>query len=244
MSTDPLSTYASAIHDMLHAIETHEIQAIREGAAAMATAIADGGLVHVFGSGHSAMIAREIVGRAGGLVPINSINDPTGGRAERLEGYAAELAAGYDLQYGLRPGETMIIISNSGINPVPIELALAAKDRGLHVIAITNLTQTRNATSRHTSGRRLFEIADTVIDNHAVPGDAIVPISARSEKAGAGSTIAGAMIVNLLTLATAEALRARDVDPPLLVSQNLPGTDERNRQLFARYRGRLRQTGV
>ena len=244
MTTDPFVTYVAAIHGILQAIVEFETPAIRKGADAMASAIAAGGLVHVFGSGHSALVAHEIVGRAGGLVPVNAVTDPTGGRAERLAGYAAEVVRGYDLQYGLKPGEALIVISNSGINPLPIELALAAKERGLHVIAITNVGQSQAAASRHATGTRLFEVSDTVIDTHGVTGDAIASVAGLSEKAGAGSTIAGAMIVNLLTLATVEALIERSFEPPLLVSQNLPGTDERNHALFARYRGRLRQTGV
>ncbi len=244
MTDDLIVPYLETVASMLASIRERELVAIRQAGQQLADGIAAGGIVHVFGSGHSALIAREIVGRAGGLVPINDILDPTAGRAERLEGYAAELLTGYDLQYGLRPGEALLVISNSGINPLPIELAIDAKQRGLQVIAITNRCQSEAATSRHTSGQRLFEVAHTVIDSHGVPGDAIIPIPNGDAKVGAGSTLAGAMIVNLLVLATVEVLLERGVEPPVLVSQNLPGTDARNQALFARYRGRLRQTGA
>ena len=244
MSNDLITPYCEAIDGILERIRERELPAIRQAGGLLADAIEQGGLVHVFGSGHSALIAREAVGRAGGLVPVNDILDPTSGRAERLEGYASELLTGYDLQYGLRADEALVVISNSGINPLPVEVALIGKQRGLHVIALTNRAQSEAATSRHTSGQRLFEVADTVIDTHGVAGDAIVPFSEAGERIGAGSTLAGAMIVNLLVVSAVEALCARGVEPPVLVSQNLPGTDARNQELFARYRGRLRQTGA
>ena len=243
MNQDLIAPFIEAVDGVLGSIRERELPAIREAGDWMADAIAGGGLVHVFGSGHSELIAREIVGRAGGLVPINEIVDPTHGRAERVEGYAAELLNGYSLQYELRAGEVLVVISNSGVNPLPIEAALFARARGLRVVAITNRAQSEASSSRHGSGQRLFEVADLVIDTHVPFGDAIVLVPGFEARAGAGSTLAGAMIVNLLALTTVEGLLERGVEPPLLVSQNLPGTDERNQALFARYGGRLRQLG-
>src|SRR5208283_623085 len=101
----------------------------------LATAIEKGGLVHVFGPGHSHIIAEEAFNRTGGLACINPIVDRTGGRAELVEGYAAAILEGHDL----RPGEVLVISSNSGINPLPVEMALLARARGLGVVAITSL---------------------------------------------------------------------------------------------------------
>src|SRR5262245_3888460 len=95
------------------------------------TSVAAGGIVHTFGSGHSDVIAREIIGRAGGLVCINGMADPTGGFIENLVGYGSKLVERYDRQYGMRAGETIIVISNSGKNSSPIEVALHAKQKGL-----------------------------------------------------------------------------------------------------------------
>jgi uncharacterized phosphosugar-binding protein len=105
--------------------------------------IALGGVVHTFGSGHSELISREIIGRAGGLVCVTGIIDPTGGFIENLPGYGERLAARYDRQYQLKAGETVIVISNSGKNTSPIDVALYAKARGLTVAALTCLAMSR-----------------------------------------------------------------------------------------------------
>ena len=99
--------------------------------------IARGGVVHTFGSGHSELISREIIGRAGGLVCVTGIIDPTAGFIENLPGYGTKLIERYDRQYQLIPGETVIVISNSGKNASPIDVALYAKSKGLTVAALT-----------------------------------------------------------------------------------------------------------
>ncbi len=116
--------------------------------------IAAGGVVHTFGSGHSELISREIIGRAGGLVCVTGIIDPTGGFVENLPGYGERLAARYDRQYQLNPGETVIVISNSGKNASPVDVALYAKAKGLNVAALTCLAMSRSTPSQHASGRQ------------------------------------------------------------------------------------------
>ena len=91
--------------------------------------LAAGGVLHAFGSGHSEMIAREIIGRAGGLMPVTGLFDPGYGFSENIVGYGTRLAQRHDHHYGLRPGETIIVISNSGKNASPIEVALYANKR-------------------------------------------------------------------------------------------------------------------
>src|SRR5580658_215958 len=127
--------------------------------------IAGGGVVHTFGSGHSELISREIIGRAGGLVCVTGIIDPTGGFIENLPGYGTKLAERYDRQYRLDPGETVIVISNSGKNTSPIDVALYAKAKGLTVATLTSLAMSKVTPSQHPSGRRLSEVADHVLDN-------------------------------------------------------------------------------
>ncbi len=200
--------------------------------------IARGGVIHVFGSGHSEVVAREIIGRAGGLVCVTAMPDPTGGFIENLPGYGTRLAERYDRQYQLRAGEVLIAISNSGKNCSPIEVALHAKARGLAVVALTCLAMSRATPSQHPSGKKLFEVADHVLDNGGVPGDAIVE-AGEGVMAGPTSTLIGCSVLNWLMLGVVEWLRQNGHTPPLLRSQNLPGAIEHNRALGQKYAGRL-----
>ena len=200
--------------------------------------VADGGVVHMFGSGHSEVIAREIIGRAGGLVCVTGIIDPTGGFIENLPGYGASLAARYDRQYQLKAGETIIVISNSGKNTAPIDVALYAKAKGLQVAALTCMAMSAVTPSQHPSGKRLFEVADHVLDNGGVPGDAIVEV-ADGVNAGPTSTLIGASVLNWLMLSVVDWLKGQGHPLPVLRSQNSPGAIEHNRALGARYKARL-----
>lgn len=209
--------------------------------------LAKGGVLHLFGSGHSDIIAREIVGRAGGLVCISSIPDVTGGFIENLPGYGTRIAERYDRQYGLLPGETVIVISNSGKNSSPLEVALYAKAKGLTVVGLTCVEMSRTAATAHPGGKKLHELADHVLDNCGVPGDAVVEIGSDRAglpaealaKAGPTSTVVGALLLNLLSLEVVAWLKAGGHPLPLLRSQNLPGAIESNRELAKKYRGRL-----
>jgi uncharacterized phosphosugar-binding protein len=200
--------------------------------------VAAGGVIHAFGSGHSEILAREIVGRAGGLVCVSGIDDPTKGVIENLVGYGTQLAERYDRLYGLRPGETIMVISNSGKNAAPIEVALYAKQQGLTVVGLTSVTMSRTARTVHPGGKNLHAIADYVLDNCGVPGDAIMDVAA-GIRAGPTSTLVGTMLLNLLLLEVVDWLKASGHPLPILRSQNLPGSIERNRVLAEKYAGRL-----
>jgi uncharacterized phosphosugar-binding protein len=200
--------------------------------------VARGGVIHTFGSGHSELISREIIGRAGGLVCVTGIIDPTGGFIENLPGYGAKLVERYDRQHQLIAGETLVVISNSGKNGSPIDIALFGKQKGLTVVALTCLAMSKITPSQHPSGKRLFEVADHVLDNGGVPGDAIVEVAA-GVNAGPTSTFIGCSVLNWLTLAVIDWLKANGHTPPILRSQNLPGAIEYNRELGKKYAGRL-----
>lgn len=200
--------------------------------------ITAGGVVHMFGSGHSEVIAREIIGRAGGLVCVTGLYDTTGGFIENLVGYGTKLVERYERQYQLRAGETFIVISNSGKNASPIEVALHAKSRSLNVVALTCVEMAGQVATVHPDGRKLHEIADFTLDNCGAPGDAIVDTGGGA-MGGPTSTVVGAMLLNLLMLEVIAWLRANGHTPPLLRSQNLPGAIESNRELGRRYAGRL-----
>jgi uncharacterized phosphosugar-binding protein len=205
--------------------------------------VAKGGVVHTFGSGHSELISREIIGRAGGLVCVSGIIDPTGGFIENLPGYGTRLVERHDRQYQLLAGEVIVVISNSGKNGSPIDVALLAKQKGLVVVALTCMAMSRVTPSQHPCGKRLFEVADHVLDNGGVAGDAMVEVAAGSPDsqpvmAGPTSTLIGCSILNWLMLSVIDWLKANGHPLPILRSQNFGGM-QRNRQLADKYQGRL-----
>ena len=207
----------------------------------VAESIARDGVLHTFGSGHSQILAAEIERRAGGLVPVSSINDPADGWPEQIVGYGARLFQRYAYQYAVQAGDLVLVISNSGRNASPIEVALEAKAAGLEVIVLTSLDMSKSTSSRHSSGKKLYEIGDYVLDNGGVPGDAALDAPGFPYKVGPTSTMSGALLLNLLSMEIIEQLIAMDVTPPTYVSQNADGGAEHNEALAKKYRHRIRK---
>jgi len=231
--------YVNKLRALIDEVLSSEATKIESLAKKIAASLVNGGVLHVFGSGHSAMIAKEVVHRAGGLMPINLIPDPAEGMAERVEGYGSVLIQRYYEKYGFQEGEVLIVVSTSGRNPLPIEIALGAKAKGVFTIAITSVEYSRAFPSRHSSGKHLFEVVDSVIDNHVPVGDAVVEIPGIEQKVGPVSTIIGALVMNMIIVRTTEEILALGSMPPILLSQNLDGADEHNRALQRKYRHRL-----
>lgn len=219
-----------------------------EAVEAMVGSIRNGGVLQAFGTGHSQAFAMEIAGRAGGLIPTHAIalrdtvlkgdrpaSDLKGGLLERDTNIANEL---WEL-HEFHPEDVFLIASNSGVNGSIVGIALRAKEEGHTVIAVTSLEHTNTVTPKHPSGKRLAEIADVVIDNLAPFGDATVPVGDGGVLAGAVSSITAAYIAQLLTLATAARIEESGETPPLYLSANIPGGDEHNDALKARYGERI-----
>jgi uncharacterized phosphosugar-binding protein len=209
---------------------------IPRAASLMADTIAADGIIHAFGSGHSQLLAIELAGRAGGLAAIQVILDPGQGKAETIEGYAATLLRDYSLE----SRDCLIVISNSGRNASPIEMAMLGRERGLPVIAVTAAEFSRSVSSRHSSGKRLLDLADVVLDTCGAAGDAAVEVDGVAEAIGPTSTVVGAALLNATLVEAIAELVRRGVEPPILVSQNVDGSAERNARLKDRYRGRIR----
>lgn len=216
----------------------------------LATAIARGGVVHAFGTGHSEAFAMEVAGRAGGLIPTNRIAlrdavlfghhslDELGGRPplERDPNIAEDLFATVRRE----PDDVFVIASNSGVNGSVVGMALLAQEHGHPVIAVTSLLHTAGVTPKHPSGKRLSEVADVVLDNLAPYGDATLdPVGGVA--VGAVSSLTSAYLAQLLTIGTAARLAEQGLEVPLYVSANVPGGDEHNHDLEARYAGRIRR---
>lgn len=246
------SYYTTATTMLARAREKNETT-LKKCGALIGESVARGGVLHTFGSGHSEIIGREIIGRAGGLMCVSGIFDPGAGFSENVVGYGTRLAERYDKIHGLYAGESIVVISNSGKNASPIEVALYAKKKGLTVIALTALSMSTTAKTVHPGGKNLHAIADYVLDNGGVPGDAIVDIKppdagevpdtgSRGQptlQAGPTSTLIGATLLNLLALEVMDWLNGNGYALPVLLSQNVPGGMEHNIELAKKYRTRL-----
>jgi uncharacterized phosphosugar-binding protein len=154
---------------------------------------------------------------------------------ERLSGYAQVLAGAQPM----KPGDVIIVISTSGRNAVPIEMAMAARDRGLKVIALASLAYSRSQPSRHPSGKRLADVADLILDNGSPPGDALLELPGLPEKIGPSSGAVGAAILHAVIVQAVANLLERGIEPPVFLSGNLPDGDEHNQRLMRQYADRI-----
>jgi uncharacterized phosphosugar-binding protein len=240
-----LDRYVDAASRVLGEVAATQGGALEVAARLVADSVAAGGMLHLFGAGHSQLLGLDAYVRAGGLACVHPILDPalspaTGlelARAERTEGRGAALLEGEDL----RQGEVVLIASNSGVNAAPVEVALGCRERGLLVVALTNLEQAKATAPRHSSGTKLHELADVVIDNRCPTGDAALTL-ASGDRVGPLTTVVGAAVVAALCARVAELLAERGHPPLVLTSQNLDGVPaaERNAELLAPYLARTR----
>lgn len=232
---------------ILSQIQATQMDAIQSAAHACASSIAAGRAVYVFGSGHSVIPTLDLFPRYGGYVGFVPIMDPRlmwfnvtgpGGAREllwleRTEGYIQQVL----LSYNLDPRDTMIVYSHGGLNAAPVEMALAAKDKGLTVIAVTSASNRRLNRPIHSSGKSLADASDIVIDNCCPPEDALVELPGRPERVGGSSTWAAMAITQALTSETAAQLQAMGKLPDrIFVSPNVQGVPpDNNAQVFRDY---------
>ena len=238
--------FFDVLKQKLEVVQSEEGPAIAAAAEALADTLSAGGLVYVFGCGHSAALTMDLFYRAGGLMLIHPIFDdrillnhrPVTETTEweQKEGWAPDLLP----QSGARPGDAVIVFSTSGRNGAPIDIALTAKEIGLTVIAVTSRAYASSLPSRHSSGKRLHEVADLVIDNHVDPGDASLSLPGLQQKVGPTSTVLGSAIAQALIVQAMARLLEKGETPPIYISANLPGGSEQNQQVLSRYRDRLR----
>jgi uncharacterized phosphosugar-binding protein len=226
-----------------------QAQVIRQAALSFANCIEGDGVVQAFGTGHSRAFAMELAYRAGGLVPVNRIDLADlalrgGWPLEKVMSPEIERdpEAGKALLslYHIEPQDVFIIASNSGVNMAIVDCALQAKEHGHTLVAVTSLEHTSQMQSRHPSGKRLYELADIVIDNCGPFGDALLELPTGG-KACAVSSITGALIAQMLTAETIGTLIARGKEAPVFISANVPGGIEQNKAILERYAGRVRQ---
>lgn len=238
------SYFDTAIAALAQVRETQST-AIQEAARLMTEAIVAGQSLFSFGASHSFITTEELVYRTGGLMLINPIY-PHGmnllvrpltatSAMERVVGLGAQMLESSPA----RPGDVLILTSTSGRNAVIIDMALAARQKGIKTIGLTSLAYTSGVTSRHPSGKKLADLCDVLIDNGVPYGDAAVSIEGLEQKIGPLSTVTGCAIVNEIVVTVVKNLVERGVEPPVFVSANVDGGDERNARLLAENRHRI-----
>jgi uncharacterized phosphosugar-binding protein len=242
--------YLEALAPILTAVSEQVPGPIQEAADLVTASLRADGVIQAFGSGHSEALAMEIAGRAGGLVPTNRIalrdlvllgGEPpellSSGILERDPSVSRRL---YEL-VGPAPADLFVIASNSGVNGSIVEMAEVVKENGHPLIAITSLQHTSGVESRHPSGKKLIDLADVVLDNHAPYGDSVLDLPGGG-KVCAVSSITAALLAQLLVAEVVRRLTDAGETPPVYLSANIPGGDDHNHALEARYAGRIRRT--
>lgn len=236
--------FEKAIETLRKVIDS-EREHISEAADMLTEAITGGASIFSFGASHSFMMTEEMVYRTGGLMLVNPIY-PHGmnlfvrpitatSRLERVPGLGAEMLAASPA----KEGDVLIITSTSGRNAVVIDMAIAARERGIKTIGITSLEYTKSVGSRHPSGKKLADLCDVVIDNGAPAGDAAVEIPGFPQKVGPLSSVTGCAIVNALVAEVVDKLVGKGGSPPVFMSANLDGGDEYNARLLSENKHRI-----
>lgn len=197
--------------------------------------VAGNGIVHAFGSGHSQLAAMEISRRAGSIAALRVLFDPTWGAAEHLEGYGEALVADAPPE----SGDCLIAISQSGTTCAAVEVARRARAAGAQVIAVTSLRSSRRARPRHSSGLKLYQLADVVLDDGATGPDPGICLPGLAECVGPTSTVVAAALLQEVVVEAVAGLTARGIKAPVFRPNSQEGGRQHNDRLRARYRQRI-----
>ncbi len=238
---DAFASYLEAVTALQARVCAAQSELLDRVAAQMAATLQRDWRIFVFGTGHSHMMAEEAFYRAGGLAAAVPIFSPPlmlhedaalSSRLEREAGLAEPLLE----RYAPEPGEMLFVFSNSGVNRLPVEMALAGRARGLYVVGVSSHAYARVA-PLSPLGRRLDEVVDAAIDNGCAPGDAQLPLQ-DGWAVGAASTVVGATIWNGLVAEAASRIQAAGGQPPVFASLNMAGAEAHNERLLAKWRPR------
>jgi uncharacterized phosphosugar-binding protein len=249
VAVDVKTRYLDAVRELLAVLE-EQGDALEQAAQICADAIGPpsgpAGLVHVFGTGHSRIPVEELFPRYGSYPGFNPLVElsmtfhtqvvgPNGQRQamfiERTEGLAAQILAGLTLG----PPDAFLVFSASGRTAVPIEMAIGARERGLPVIVVTSVAESEALPPTHSTGTRLLDHADVLLDLCTPPGDALVHLDGLATPVAPGSSVAGVVLANALKARVAELLLARDALPPVLTSASVVGRAESDRLFTSAY---------
>jgi uncharacterized phosphosugar-binding protein len=238
---NPATDYLERARRLIDAVES-QLPQIREAAGWFAQTILSGGMVHVFGSGHSRILVEEMWPRYGSFPGFNPIvelsltfhNLVVGANGQRqamflenVSGLAARILRNFDL----KPTDCALVISSSGCNVVPVEMAAAFRARGIRVVGLVSRAHAEASVSRHPQNQKLHEIADLVLDTGAPVGDAMVRIEGLETPVAPGSTVGGCLIINSIKAEVAARLTAAGQPPRVLTASAVIG-EKRAGELF------------
>ncbi len=237
-----MKEFNSKVIEILNLVEEKETINIKKAAKVIYDALCHDGILHIFATGHSHMFCEELFYRAGGLVPINPVLVPAlmqhegairSTKLERLTGLAKPIFEGINKT----EKDPFIIVSNSGINSVPVEMAEIAKAANHPVIVLTSVEASLASMPRTINNKRLCEVADIVIDNHVPKGDGVVIMD--NTQVGAVSSIVSSYIAQTLVLEIIKLYEEDGKTAPIYKSANTPGGDEHNKVLYDKYKSRI-----
>ncbi|MBO0587123.1 SIS domain-containing protein [Sporosarcina sp. E16_8] len=239
-----MNEYFKEIESLMKKVICEEQQSVEEIAAEMTKRLSLGGIVQLFGSGHSHLIAEEPFFRAGGLVPVRPIiveslmlhNGATQASTNEKDPEFTQTFAG---QLDIRPEDVIIIISTSGRNVVPIDVANIAKESGAYVVSLQSLYYNAyEQPSKHHSGNRLEDVAEAVLNTHIPVGDGLL-ISEGMPYAPASGVI-GNMLLHATFSRVIGMMIESGIEPPIFKSANLDGSSAHNEQMIATYGKRIK----
>ncbi|MFJ3672104.1 SIS domain-containing protein [Streptomyces sp. NPDC090106] len=242
----PAERFFDAAIGLLQRARDEEGESIEAAGAALADTVAAGGRLFAFGAGHSSLPAQDVVYRAGGLALMNLLVVPgvvgvdvmpatLGSALERVDGLATTVL---DCS-PLRAGDALVIISLSGRNALPVEMAAAARARGVKVIGVTSVAYASETSSRHSSGTFLKDQCDIVLDSKIAPGDAELTLDTVPAPFAPASTVVTSALMQAVLATAATRLAERGVEPPLLRSGNVDGGLAWNDRVFEEYGDRI-----
>ncbi|WP_171114707.1 MULTISPECIES: SIS domain-containing protein [unclassified Streptomyces] len=242
----PADQYLDAAIGLLQRVREEEAEAIAAAGALLADTVAAGGRLFAFGAGHSSLAAQDVVYRAGGLALMNLLAVPgvvgvdvmpatLGSALERVDGLAAAVLDSSPL----RAGDTLVIISLSGRNALPVEMAISARALGVRVVGVTSVAYATQTTSRHASGTYLKDHCDIVLDSKIAVGDAELTHDSVPAPFAPASTVVTAALLQAVMATAAVNLADRGIEPPLLRSGNVDGGHDWNRRVLEQYGDRI-----
>ncbi|WP_130338891.1 SIS domain-containing protein [Streptomyces sp. BK022] len=242
----PADRFLDAAIGLLRRVREEEAEAVAAAGTLLADTVESGGRLFAFGAGHSSLPAQDVVYRAGGLALMNLLAVPgvvgvdvspavLGSALERVDGLATAVLDSSPL----REGDALVIISLSGRNALPVEMAQHARALGIKVIGVTSVAYATGTSSRHRSGTFLKDHCDVVLDSKIAVGDAELSLDTVAAPFAPASTVVTSALMQSVVATAAATLADRGVEPPLLRSGNVDGGHDWNARIMEKYGDRI-----